>query len=157
MWSRGIPPSYMFRKKYGGAPSTFKGFRSLRSLCLNDATMAEIWLFPLLCLRDWLWQNAVASPTSRFAHQISIFFTLKAYLSMLLLRILLSLAEVYVDLDSRYYHRRAPGSCSHLIKFFVHLPHIRRLKIQNCSLLEINCVVSYFHLLWSFTWTWEIG
>lgn len=48
----------------------------------------------------------------------------------------LFLAKVYVTLlkSVTYNENRACSNSSNLLKFFVHLPHIQRLHIDNCML-----------------------
>lgn len=54
----------------------------------------------------------------------------------------LNLVEVSIGLDVSYDQRLVPGNCSNLVKFFVHLPHIRRLTIESFFLEVMVCVFS---------------
>ncbi|BFG42127.1 hypothetical protein CerSpe_284020 [Prunus speciosa] len=116
-------------------PSTCKGFRSLKSLCIDEVTMAQD-VFDNVIVSCPLLERLTLTNCCGFTH-VKIhapnlkFFHFEGLFEHVTLENTLSLAEVYIYLDFDYDRRQAPASYCHLIKFFVHLPHIRRLTIQG--------------------------
>ncbi|XP_068322234.1 F-box/FBD/LRR-repeat protein At1g13570-like [Pyrus communis] len=116
-------------------PSTFKGFKSLRSLDIRWITLASdvfdkmIVCSPLLeeltvVYIDGLTRLKIDAPNLQYLKVNGDFENVS-------LENTLNLVEVSIALDGSYDQRLVPGNCSNLVKFFVHLPHIRRLKIKS--------------------------
>ncbi|XP_050147824.1 F-box/FBD/LRR-repeat protein At1g13570-like isoform X3 [Malus sylvestris] len=118
-------------------PSKFQGFRSLKTCRLFNVTLDQdvlenlIVCCPLLerltlwhC--DALTRFKIDAPNLKFLH-------FKGVLEDVSLVNTLKLAEVHISLtaDVANDQRRTAGSCSNLLNFFVHLPHIRCLRVKS--------------------------
>lgn len=131
-------------------PSTFKGFRSLKNLYLREVTIAQDVLHALIDCCSLL-ERLTLRTCSGLSHlKINApnlqFFDFAGSFENLNLENMLNLVEVFIDLDCSSI-RLVPNSSSHLVKFFVHLPLVRRITIQNDFLQVMNCVVSYFNFM----------
>lgn len=125
-------------------PSTFKGFKSLKSLNILGVTLAPdvfdkiIVCSPLLekltlMYIDGLTCLKIDAPNLQYLEVYGDFENVS-------LENTLNLVEVSIGLDVSYGQRLVPGS--NLVKFFVHLPHIRRLTIKSFFLQVKLCVFS---------------
>ncbi|XP_070678620.1 F-box/FBD/LRR-repeat protein At1g13570-like [Malus domestica] len=118
-------------------PSKFQGFRSLKTCRLFNVTLDQdvlenlIVCCPLLerltlwhC--DALTRFKIDAPNLKFLH-------FKGMLEDVSLVNTLKLAEVHISLIVNVANDQRPtaGSCSNLVNFFVHLPHIRCLHVTN--------------------------
>ncbi|RXH87501.1 hypothetical protein DVH24_034401 [Malus domestica] len=100
-------------------PSTFKGFKSLKSLDIRLITLAP----------DVFDKMIVCSPLLEKLTVVYIDGLTRLKIGAPNLQYLK--VNVSIALDGSYDQRLVPGICSNLVKFFVHLPHIRRLKIKS--------------------------
>lgn len=123
-------------------PSTFKGFKSLKSLDLQHVTLAQdvfeniISSCPLLerltlMNFDGFTYLNIEAPNLQF-------FDIGGVFNDINFENAFQLAVVSIGL---YDKRQSHANSSNLLKFFVHLPHIRRLEIQSYFLKVIFLLV----------------
>lgn len=134
-------------------PLTFKGFKNLRSLDLQHVTIIqdvfENLVLTVPCLRDWHWWTSLVSHV--LMHLICnslvgcIFYDVSFRNTFHLALVSIGL---YVNINT---DENDTGERSSRLKFFVNLPHVRRLSLSYflrvmaywTSLLSASMVVSY--------------
>ncbi|KAK4599633.1 hypothetical protein RGQ29_009613 [Quercus rubra] len=113
-------------------PSTFKGFKSLKSLDLQHVTLAQ-HVFENLISSCPLLERLTLMNFDGFTY-LNIeapnlqFFDIGGVFNDISFENAFQLAVVSIGL---YDKRQSHANSSNLLKFFVHLPHIRRLEIQS--------------------------
>lgn len=124
-------------------PTTFKGFRNLKSLDLQHITLSQD-VFEKLILScpmlerltlmnfDGFSRLIVDAPNLQFFDIGGVFEDVRFENTFHL-----SLVSIGLYVNVKKEQTLAPGSSSKLLKFFVHLPHIRRLEIQSYFLKVI--------------------
>ncbi|KAL5780405.1 hypothetical protein ACOSQ2_011142 [Xanthoceras sorbifolium] len=118
-------------------PTTFKGFRNLKSLDLQHITLNQ-YVFENLILSCPMLERLTLMNFDGFSH-LNIdapnlqFFDIGGFFDDVSFENTLHLALVSIGLyvNVKKEQTLAPGSSSKLLRFFVHLPHIRRLEIQS--------------------------
>lgn len=118
-------------------PTTFKGFRNLKSLDLQHITLAQdvfenlIFSSPMLerltlMNFDGFSRLNIDAPNLQFFDIGGIFEDVRFENTFHL-----SLVSIGLYVNVKKEQICGPGSSSKLLKFFVHLPHVRRLEIQS--------------------------
>ncbi|CAL2233402.1 unnamed protein product [Prunus armeniaca] len=119
-------------------PPTFKGFSRLKSLDLQHVTLAQD-VFDNMVVRCPLLEKLTVMNFDGFT-LLNIdapnlqFFDVGGVFEDVNFKNTLNLAVVSIGLYEHvcnYQRRGPPGSSSHLLKFFAHLPRIQRLEIQS--------------------------
>ncbi|RXH97943.1 hypothetical protein DVH24_010268 [Malus domestica] len=131
-------------------PPKFQGFRSLKTCRLFNVTLdQDVFENLIVCCHllerlmlihcDGLTQFKIDAPNLKDLH-------FKGVLEDVSLVNTLKLAEVHISLtaDVANDQRRTAGSCSNLLNFFVHLPHIRCLRVKSNFLKVMVFVASFF-------------
>ncbi|KAF3975106.1 hypothetical protein CMV_001638 [Castanea mollissima] len=120
-------------------PSTFKGFKSLKSLDLQHVTLAQD-VFENLISSCPLLERLTLMNFDGFTY-LNIeapnlqFFDIGGVFNDISFENAFQLAVVSIGL---YDKRQSHANSSNLLKFFVHLPHIRRLEIQSYFLKYLS-------------------
>lgn len=130
-------------------PSTFKGFKCLKSLDLQHVTLDQN-VFDNMIVCCPLLEKLTVMNFDGFTH-LNIdapnlqFFDVGGVFEGVILKNTLNLAVISIGLYEHpvNYQRRGPSSSSNLLKFFAHLPHIQRLEIQSYFLKVINGLCSF--------------
>ncbi|KAL6213228.1 hypothetical protein ACLB2K_012675 [Fragaria x ananassa] len=119
-------------------PSTFSGFKSLKRLTLERVTLTQ-HVFESFILGCPMLKGLILRNCNGFRH-LNIdapnlkFLVIEGDFEDVNLRNTLNLEYVYVALEFNVRERRVVGISSNLLKFVVHLPHVRCLEITSYSL-----------------------
>lgn len=133
-------------------PTTFKGFRNLKSLDLQHITLAQN-VFENLISSCPMLERLTLMNFDGFSH-LNIdapnlqFFDIGGVFDDVSFENTFNLALVSIGLyvNVKKDQTLVLGSSSKLLRFFVHLPHIRRLEIQS-YFLKVVILKSLYHLL----------
>lgn len=124
-------------------PPTFKGFRNLKSLDLQHITLSQ-YAFENLISSCPLLERLTLMNFDGFTHlKIDApnlqFFDIGGVFDDVIFENTFHLALVSIGLyvNAKTELPMAPGNSGKLLKFFVHLPHIRRLEVQSYFLKVI--------------------
>ena len=118
-------------------PSTFQGFRNLKSLDLQHVTLSQdafenlISSSPLLerlTLMDFDGFNNLNIHAPNLQH-----FTMEGKFEDISFKNTSQLADAFINLSENFESKqgRLHERSTNLVEFFIHLPHIRSLEIQN--------------------------
>ena len=118
-------------------PSTFEGFKNLKSLDLQHVTLAQD-VFQNLISSCPLLEKLTLMNFDGFTH-LNVdapnlqFFDVGGKFEDVSFENTFQLAVVSIGLylNFEYDQSRSHGGSSNLLKFFVHLPHVRRLEVQS--------------------------
>lgn len=116
-------------------PPTFHGFKNLKSLDLQHITMGQD-VFEHLITSCPLLERLTLMNFDGFSHlninaTSLLFFDIGGVFDDVSFKNTFQLALVSIGLYAKDKIGKRPGYTSNLIKFFAHLPHIRRLEIQS--------------------------
>lgn len=116
-------------------PPTFRGFKNLKSLDLQHITMGQD-VFEHLITSCPLLERLTLMNFDGFSHlninaTSLLFFDIGGVFDDVSFKNTFQLALVSIGLYAKDKIGKRPGYTSNLIKFFAHLPHIRRLEIQS--------------------------
>lgn len=137
-------------------PSTFKGFRNLKSLDLQHITLSQDVFENLISSSPTL-ERLTLMNFDGFTH-LNIdapnlqFFDIGGVFDDVTFENTFHLALVSIGLyvNVKNDQAKGPGNSCKLLRFFVHLPHIRRLEIQSYFLKVM------FSILCHLTFTFEV-
>ena len=124
-------------------PSTFQGFRKLKRLVLIDVTLAQDVFENLVSSCPLLEELTLVScegfnnlnidaPNLRYLEVGGEFGDVRFKNAFHLAEV-----SIHLSLNCVSDELKSSGSSSNLLKFFVHLPHVRRLDVQG-SFLEVH-------------------
>lgn len=130
-------------------PTTFQGFKNLKSLDLQHVTSTQE-VFETLISSCSLLERLTLMNFDGFTHlnidgPRLLFFDLGGYFDDITLTNTSNLALISIGLyANEKVERRPPRNSNNLLRFFSHLPHIRRLEIQN-YFLKVGIFLTSLH------------